>query len=180
MKPTSTDTQQVEREIQGEAVSLSSEQAADLGALQAAAASAEPLPGQEPEPQGPDLAKELAGLLAVAVQTLKPAFPSLGEIYTEETIGAASAAVAAVCTKHGWLGGGLFGQWGEELACVAVVGPLAFATYQGVQGDMEKMRAKKLQHQGPQAAAVLAGPDLRAPVPMAPETPKTVTFGVAA
>lgn len=183
MKPTNTNTQQVERDIEAGAA-LSSEQAADLGALQAAAGAVEPLPGQEQEPQGPDLAKELAGMLAVAVQTLKPAFPSLGEIYTEETIGAASAAVAGVCVKHGWLGGGLFGQWGEEIACVAVVGPLAFATYQGVQGDLEKMRARKAEQQRPgqQAGAVLAGPamDLRAPVPAAPDTPKTVTFGTAA
>lgn len=178
MKPTSTDTQQIERDIQGP--TLSEEQAADLGALQLAAGGAEPPPGAEPEPQGPDVAKEIAGMMIVLVQTLKPAFPSLSEIYTEETVGAASTAIAAVCNKHGWLGGGLFGQWGEEIACLAVVGPLAFATYQGVSGDIEKIKAKRQQQQGPRTAQPLAGPDLSAPVQQAPEPSKTVTFGAAA
>lgn len=180
MKPTNTNTntQQIERDIEAGAAAISSEQNADRAALLAMVGEVQPAPGQDTEqPQGPDLAGELSGLMAAAVHTLKPAFPSLGEIYTEETIGAASAAVAAVCTKHGWLGGGMFGQYGEEIACIAVVGPLAFATYKGVSGDLEKMRAKKQQQQGPRAASALNGPDLSAPMPQAPDTPKTVTFG---
>lgn len=124
---------------------MSAEQAADLAALEAqihdeqtATASA---PG-EAQPAAPDLAAEVGSIILIAVNTLKPALPSLGEIYTDETVGAASQAIAAVCNKHGWLSGGLFGEYGEEVACAAVILPLGFATWKGVQGDVERAKAR--------------------------------------
>lgn len=155
------------------------EQAADLAALQAAATSGEavaaPAPaGATEAAQGPDLAQEIAGLVTVAVATLSPVFPSLKGIYTEETTAAASNAVAMVCKKHGWLSGGMMGNYGEEIACLAIVGPLAFATYQGVQADLEAKRATAKVEK-------LEGLDLTAKIeaPTAPidATSKTVTFG---
>lgn len=172
MKPTNTDTQQVERQISGE-------QAADLAALMASAGAEAPAPGTpqaEPEQTGPDLATEIAGLLKVAVATLGPMFPSLKTIYTDETIGAASGAVAAVCDKRGWLSGGLMGEWAEEITAVAIVGPLALATYQGVRADMEARKPKREAL----APATGGGEVLnlsRSAEPVQAEGQKTVTFG---
>jgi hypothetical protein len=172
MKPSNTETQEIEQH-------LSAEQGADLAALQAAAneatATAPGAPAPEPQHQGPTLGDEIAGLLKVAVATLGPMFPSLKTIYTPETIGAASGAIAGVCEKRGWLQGGLMGEWAEEITAVAIVGPLAFATYQGVTADMAA-RAKP-------EPAKLEGLDLTAqtaaPMPTV-EPQKTVTFGAAA
>lgn len=167
MKPSNTDTQEIERAIAGE-------QAADLAALQAAAADAPAVAGQpaaEPEPAGPNLAAEIAGLVTVAVATLGPMFPSLRTTYTPEVTQAAAEAIARVCDKHGWMQGGLMGKWGEEIACAAIVGPLAFQTYQGIKADMEARKP-------PKEPARLEFPDLAASAPSeAPAAAKTVTFG---
>lgn len=165
MKPSNTDTQEIERAIGGE-------QAADLAALTAQAAPV-PAPGaaatEAAAPQGPDLAGEIAGLVTAAVTVLAPMFPSLPTIYTPQTTQAAAAAVAAVCNKHGWAQGGLMGKWGEEIACLAVVGPLAFATYQGIAADLAaRAPAKPVERIG--------GPDLSAPMPTEVAGAKTVTF----
>lgn len=168
MKPTSTDTQQIEREI----ASATDEQAADLAALTAAAGEAPGVPAQqaEQEAQGPNLAGEIAAAVTVAVATLGPMFPSLKGIYTPEVTQAAAQSIAAVCNKHGWLQGGLMGKWGEEIACLAVVAPLAFQTYQGVRADIEARKP-------PPAPDRLAGPDLAAKAPNEAPGQKTVTFG---
>jgi hypothetical protein len=157
MKPTNTNTQDIERDID-KGNGVTSEQAADLAALQRAATDVDAAaPGQAVEAveQGPDLASEIAGLMTVAVTTLKPMFPSLGRIYTAESIGAASGAIAGVCNKRGWLQGGMFGEWGEEIACVAVVGPLAIATYQGVKADIEGNQRKAIEHKDSQTLPVV-------------------------
>lgn len=138
MMPTNTDTQQIERQIS------SAEQAADLGALRAAAQEeAQAGPDLAPAgPVGPDLAQELAAAVAVAVAILSPMYPSLKTIYTPEATNSAAAAVAAVCRKHGWMEGGIVGKWGEEIACLAVCGPLAVATYKGIEADTEARKPK--------------------------------------
>lgn len=173
MKPTNTETQQVERDIQGAATD---EQAADLAALMAAAgggAPGAPATAAEPEPQGPDLAAEIAGAVTVAVATLGPIFPSLAGIYTPEVTQAAAQAVARVCEKHGWLQGGLMGKWGEEIACLAIVGPLAFQTYQGVRADLAARAPAKEPER-------IGGVDLTAKAPTETPGSKTVTFGAPA
>jgi hypothetical protein len=171
MKPTSTDTQEVERAIS------STEQAADFAALQMAAneADAGP-PGAPVGPEAPtiDLGQEIAGLMKVAVATLSPMFPSLKRIYTTEITETAAGAIAAVCNKHGWMQGGMFGEWGEEIACLAIVGPLALSTYQGVSQDMAEAKAKE------KPTERLEGPNLSAPAPVAEVGSKTVTFGAPA
>lgn len=105
-------------------------------------AGAEAAPGAEAVPAGPTLAQEIEGLVSLAVKVLSPAFPSLPSIYTDEITGAAAGAVAAVCQKHGWLSGGLAGQYGEELAALVIVGPLAVQTYTACKADAEARRAK--------------------------------------
>nr|WP_315540539.1 hypothetical protein [uncultured Comamonas sp.] len=171
MKPTNTNTQEVERQIEGQGAQ-SAEQAAELAALQAMAG---PVPGQE-ESEGeqevaavPDLAQELAGIVQAAVGMLAPMFPSLPGIYTPEATQAAAAATAAVCRKHGWMQGGMMGRWGEEIACAVIVGPLAFATYHGVKADIAARQPAEPSRSGEL--------NLSAPVPTAPGTGKGVTFG---
>ena len=171
MKPTNTNTQEVERQIEGQGAQ-SAEQAAELAALQAMAG---PVPGQE-EGEGvqevaavPDLAQEITGIVQAAVGMLAPMFPSLPGIYTPEATQAAAAATAAVCSKHGWMQGGLMGRWGEEIACAAIVGPLAFATYLGVKADIAARQPAEPSRSGDL--------NLSAPVPTAPGTGKGVTFG---
>ncbi|MEG2045804.1 MAG: hypothetical protein RR100_03045 [Comamonas sp.] len=157
-------------EARQEAAEQSSEQAADFAALQAAAG---PEPGTEvenQEQQAPqvDIAQEIAGLVQAAVGMLAPMFPSLPGIYTPEATQAASVAVAGVCNKHGWMQGGMMGRYGEEIACALIVGPIAFATYKGVQSDLAAR----------QPVERIGGPDLSAPVPVAGPAPsKVVTFG---
>lgn len=150
------------------------EQAADLAALQASAneqaqAQAQALAEPQPEP-GPDLAKEIAALVGVAVATLGPLFPSLRTTYTPEVTQAAAQAIAGVCNKHGWLSGGMMGKWGEEIACIAIVGPLAYQTAQGIKADMAAREAK------PGETKQLAAPKVPSEVP----GQNTVTFGAPA
>lgn len=169
MKPSNTNTQEVERDIQGAATS---EQAADLAALQAAANDNAPgAPGAAPvaeaAPHVPDLAEEIAGLVTVAVATLGPMFSSLKGIYTPEVTQAAAQAIARVCQKHGWLQNGMMGRYGEEIACIAIVGPLALQTYKGVMADLEARKPKQAERIAPPA------PTEATPT----EGQKTVTFG---
>lgn len=104
------------------------------------------------------MAGEIAGLLGALVGVLSPAFPCLPTIYTEQSIGAASASFAAVCVKRGWLTGGIMGEYGEEIAALIVCGPLAVATFQGVKGDLARLKKKT-----PAAPAALdAGPPAEA------------------
>ena len=147
------------------------EQAADLAALQAAADEAPPPPGT-PEPPPPvDLGAEIAGLITVAVATLGPIFPSLGDIYTPAATQSAAGAIAAVCEKHGWAQGGMLGKWGPEIACALVVGPLALATYKGISADLADMQAKK------QKLEQLSAPNMAAALPTGAVGSKTVSFG---
>ena len=172
MKPTNTNTQPVERDIEAGQQAQSAEQVADLAALQAMAG---PIPGQEEGADAqeaatvPDLAGEIAGIVQAAVGMLAPMFPSLPGIYTPEATQAAAAATAAVCDKHGWMQGGLMGRWGEEIACVAIVGPLAFSTYHGVKADIAARQPAEPSRSGEL--------NLSAPVPTAPAPGKSVTFG---
>lgn len=141
------------------APALDPEMAAELAEL-SREAGAEPPPPGSPEAVAAeeaasrptvDLAGEIAGLLLTVSAVLKPALPSLAAIYTAENCQAAGAAVAAVCQKHGWLQGGIVGGFGEELAALAVLGPMAVSTYSGVKSDL--------------AAAKRAAPSLTQPAP---------------
>jgi len=188
MKPSNTNTQEIERAIDRgnaaaeDAPTASAEQAADLAALEAAAAGQAQPGGQvanvEPEKQGPTIQEEIAGLMGVAVAVLSPMLPSLKTIYTLEAIGAASGALGALCEKHGWLGGGLMGKYGEEIACLAVVGPLAYATYNGVRADLAAMEKSKPIDAVAKGEGIDLGAKVEAPAPTE-RTGPAVTFGSA-
>lgn len=165
----------VERAQDAQQVPASAEQAADFAALRAAAdeqaAALAPV-----EPAGPDLAAEISDALGIVVGILGAPLPSLRAIYTDEVRAAVGASVAAVCNKHGWMQGGLMGQWGEEIACAAVVLPLGWATYNGVKADVERIKAAAENGRPAGRDAAPAGP-----APGAPREPgqRTVTFGAA-
>lgn len=144
------------------------EQAAELAALMQAAQGGTPVPGAAPEAEkedAPDLAGEIAGAILMVVGILRPALPSVAALYPPEVAGGVGAAVAEVCKKHGWLEGGFMGEWKEEIACVLMVGPLAYATYDAAKGDIAVLKAAKIgtdqkqqpaQIQAPEAPAVAA------------------------
>jgi hypothetical protein len=122
---------------------LSSEQAQDLAALEMGVAESPMLPGEEPAPDpAATLGDEIAGIVLSLTAVLSPALPSLKRIYTPETTKAAGAAIAAVCVKHGWLSGGLMGEWSEEISAAIIILPLSVATYQGVKSDVAELKAK--------------------------------------
>lgn len=160
----------------GDAENLNAEQAADFAALQAAAAEAPAAPGQAPDIQTRDIGAEITGLIGVTVAALSPMFPSLAITYTPEVSQAAGTAIGAVCEKRGWLSGGMFGEYGEEIACLAVCGPLALATYQGVTADLAARKKPEPERIAP---TVQAGAVPQAEAPANPAA-KTVTFGAPA
>lgn len=142
---------------------ISSEQAADLAAINAAiaeqpAAPVPGMPGSPGEPPKADLAAEFTGIIKLAVATLSPAFPSLATIYTDQVTAAAASAAAAVCNKHGWMQAGVGGKWAEEIAAAAILLPLGWQTYQGITSDLEKARAAK----HPEPSDIDAAPALQA------------------
>lgn len=151
---------------------ISAEQAADLAALEAAAGAqaeaAAVAQAQEVQTTAGKLAGEISGLLTAAVAMAGPLFPSIVPLYTPQTIGAASNAVAAVCVKHGWMAGGFAGQWAEEIAAAVVVLPLAYATVQAVKADLA---ARAQATEKPAAGAVAVA------VPAEVVASKTVTIG---
>lgn len=153
---------------------MNPEQAADFAALQVAAneadASAPAVPGAEPVPTV-NLAADIGGAIKVAVATLSPMFPSLKRTYTDEVTEAAAGAIAAVCEKHGWMQGGMFAGYGEEVAAVAILAPLALTTYQGIQEDMAEAKAKQRAKLEPPAHVAVPG--------TMDASAKAVTFGAA-
>lgn len=159
------------------------EQAADLAALQSEAGTEEQaMPQGQQEAPGQDVAAEIAGLVTMLVAGLKPALPSLEKIYTKETTETAAAAIAAVCNKHGWLQGGLFGEWGVEVAAAGVLLPLGIATAKAVKADIfaakEKTRWLQARRDSDFDQHLKSrNPDL--PPGASEASPKTVTFGTA-
>lgn len=134
---------------------VQAEQAADLAALQAAAVEGQTAPGTPgaEAPVAPALEKELAGLLLMVSAMLKPALPSVAAIYTQETCEAVGLHVANVCNKHGWLQGGIGGKYGEEIMCLAVVGPIAWATVEAAKTDIQARKATAKKSAGTSGGA---------------------------
>lgn len=137
-----------ETQPQGTNAAVSGEQASDLAALQRMAAEGEQAQAQgqgEQVTQSAPLHEEVGGLLKMMAAMVKPALPSVSAIYTDEVCGAVGNAVAPVCQKYGWLQGGIGGQYSAEILCLAVVGPLAWATVQAAKSDLAAGRAKQIE-----------------------------------
>lgn len=85
-------------------------------------------------------AQQVHMMLSVAIPMLTPMFPSLEAIYTDHQNQIVAAALAPVMTKYGINLGGMSDK--PEIAALIVLGPLAFATYKGVQGDLAARKAQ--------------------------------------
>lgn len=133
-------------------------------------AQGQPIPVQE----AVNVASEVSAAIKIVVGILSPVLPSLKDVYTDQTIGAVSEAIAGVCNKHGWLQGGIMGKWGEEIAAAAILIPIGMATYNGVKGDLSR-----LQEQAKAKGGKVKPADLSAPVKAPEGAPgaKTVTMG---
>jgi len=156
---------------------MGDEAAADLRALQLAADNDPnqlPDPNEPPPPPAPPpLDAEIAGMVLMLSKVLAPAFPSIAAIYTEEACNTLGLAVAPVCEKYGWMQGGIGGEYGPEIMCLCVAGPMAFATYAAVQNDIAERRAKERADKGGNEPKALQ------PAPGVLRVPgsDTVTFG---
>lgn len=176
MKPTSTDTQQVERDIQAQAQpSASAEQAADLAALQAAASPAPGAPGapvadQAAEQGPPEPSAQAMQVAALAVGILRPvigyAVPSLRAAPAElwEPI---PAGVAGILDHYGIGMEALASPWARlALACAPLA---AFAAVEAM-----KEPPKKDPTEGGDVLDLAASKPASEPQPVGQ---KTVTFG---
>ncbi|MDO9011337.1 MAG: hypothetical protein Q7U78_05955 [Gallionella sp.] len=81
-------------------------------------------------------AAELSAMLSIVTGIFAPVFPSLGKIYTPDTVQRLANSFVPVMVKRGWSTGGILGRFGEELAFCAVAFPVALATYAGVKADI--------------------------------------------
>lgn len=101
-------------------------------------------PAEEQQPQI-DEAGQIAGLLTILANMGAPMFPSIGRIYTQQTIGQIAGVLEPVFVKHGWSVSNAFGKYAEEFAALAVILPVALATYQGIREDMAAAAAKAVE-----------------------------------
>jgi len=92
---------------------------------------------QEQEQAQATSAAELSALLQIAAGLFAPLLPSVGKIYTTETCDRIAAASVPVMDKRGWNISGWMAGWGEEIALLVVVAPVALMTFSGVKKDLE-------------------------------------------
>lgn len=132
--------------VEGGAVEMSQEQAADLARL-AGMAEAERIPGaaQEPEPEPVRVSVEdsLAGVFSIAGMLAGMAgMPSVAKIWTAEHARGLSEKAVPVLKKYAWgrriiefveTGAGV-----EELALLVYAAPLAMATVAAARADLAK------------------------------------------
>lgn len=96
-------------------------------------------------------ATQVAMILGLAVPILGQMFPSIIEVYTPEAQAAVAGTVGPVLSKYGVDLGDMGSKWGPEIACVVVCGPIAMATYKGINADLAAAAAKNKQ--APKAVA---------------------------
>lgn len=163
-------------EASADLLNLESMAAGDPQAPKPDAAEAEPVEA----PRAP-LAEELAGLLMMLAGMASPLFPSLVKIYTPETCAAVGGAIAPVCDKYGWLQNGMGGEWGPEIMCVAVVGPIGYATVLAVKNDIAARDAKNPRKVAEEGEKKIRSSDMleapSAPPEQSGPGAKTVTIG---
>lgn len=129
---------------------------ADRGALPVAAIEQQ-LESVEAAQPAHDEVAELAGLITIVAAMFAPVFPSLGKIYTQETINSLASSTVPVMVKRGRSVASLLGQYAEEFALLVVAAPVALATYQGIKADIEaKSKPEKSDTQPILVAPVVA------------------------
>lgn len=108
-------------------------------------------------------------ILAVAVPLLGTMYASIGVIYTDQTCDQVAMVLGPVLTKYGIDLGDMSSKWGPEIAAVMVCGPIALATYRGIQADIAASHK-----QVPKASAGTLQP---VPAPDDGREPETVSLG---
>lgn len=99
------------------------------GAAQAEAEAAALAPGEAPPPVVDPVA-EAQAVFGMVVALAAPMLPYLPAIYTDEKLAMLAGAYVPVAQKYGWDVGGRLGNYGAEIALVAVAAPLAIQTAQ--------------------------------------------------
>lgn len=121
---------------------LTTEQAADLAALQAMASAEEVKTGQAEEAAQVQASisqvDELTGIIFASGNILAAKFPSLGKVYTEPRSRSVAEAINPVFEKLGWsISGGDFAIYAGALMAVAM---LAKDTKDAIKTDVQQMR----------------------------------------
>ena len=125
------------------------EEMADFARVAGLVGEAEPAPGAlvPEEPPRMDAAESMAGLLSMASSMAAIAgFKNTAAIWTPATCGQAAAVVVPVLRKYPWGGRSLdffaTGAGVEEIALVAFLAPVGFATWGAIQQDSAKPEAE--------------------------------------
>lgn len=169
MKPSSTDTQQVEREIDA-GNRGNPEQAADLAALQSMAAEGEPAPGAPGQEQAPAIPDPSAQSVAMAAMLIGAARPLLCFLVKplkgapDELWEPLAPGVAGVLDHYDLSQSELLRNPWARLALCAL--PLIGYVATHVEPEAKPAEPQRL-----------GGPDLAATAPTAPAGSKIVTFG---
>ncbi len=87
-------------------------------------------------PSSANRPEDIIGMLRLAVEILSPMFPSLRQVYTDETMHSIAAVAVPLADKHGFSLSNVFGRFQEEIQFAFVVVPVALATYQAVKHDV--------------------------------------------
>lgn len=82
-----------------------------------------------------DALKEARDLINFCVVTLKPLYPSIGPIYTPETIESIAGVLVPLMEKYGLTFGGFFDRWGPEINAIIVLVPIIGATFKAIKAD---------------------------------------------
>lgn len=108
----------------------------ELAALGGEAAALDAEFGPAPEVAAPgvaaepvvDEAAEIAAVLMLCAELVKPALPYVADIYTPEAMGRIAAAAVPVMQKYGVTMSGLFGRFGPEIGLAIAIAPIAVQT----------------------------------------------------
>lgn len=107
----------------------------ELAALASEAAALDAEFGPAPEVAAPgaaepvaDEAAEIAAVLMLCAELVKPALPYVADIYTPEAVGRIAAAAVPVMQKYGVTMSGLFGRFGPEIGLAIAVTPVVVQT----------------------------------------------------
>jgi len=95
----------------------------------------------------------IAGSLTMAINMIKPLYPSLEKVYTPEVIQQIAESGCALANKHNWNILGFFAKYMEEITFAGVMIPTAINTYKAIDSDMKaKAKAEQEQHDMQEAA----------------------------
>lgn len=109
------------------------------------------LPASVPDYQNAAIIAQISAhiqnVLITVVNVASPLFPTLGQVYTDETVKAVGDSVAPVVIKRKWKPAGWIEKYQEELAAAAVLIPVSVSTVNAIRFDLER-REKEVNQEG--------------------------------